>query len=279
MRAAPWCVPVLLCCAWAAQPGLAQEYSYDGNRWYEVEAIVFRHRTADALVSERPRELLSPATATSPVLPGDPALPASPVGLAPVAPASIGELPLRELISPLAAFQVDFAALEAAPDTPEAGIRQDYGPEPAPGAPGDFRLTDFARDGWIALPQGMWGLARDHQRLEEAPGYDLLWHQAWRQPLLGPAQAPAVAASAETPEPDGAQLGGNIRLLPFNAGTLRVQVDLALRLDTGIWELQEQRELLPDTFHYFDNPAFGLLLRVQPYVLPSRMAVDSSPDF
>lgn len=232
----------------ATHAGLAQEYSYDGNRWYEVEAIVFRHLDPNLQASERPPPL---------------ALPQSP-----------SDIPLRELASPLDAFLIDFEALQAVSEGADPVPPQVFGPEPAPGTAGDFRLMDFSRDGWIALPEGLWGLARDRQRLQASPAHALLWHHAWRQPLLGPAQAPGVTVEAEA----GQLLSGSIRLLPFNAATLRVHIDLGLMVDSGNWVLQEQRDLLPNTFHYFDNPAFGLLLRVRPYVLPPRTAVSSDAD-
>lgn len=244
-------LPALLLAALVILPAQAQEYSYDGNRWYEVEALVFRHMDSAVRVGEVPLASLPPAATRNPDV-----------------------IPLRELASPLDAFLIDFAAQSPGSENPESSLPQPFGPEPDPGPAGDFRLMDFARDGWIALPEGLWGLARDHQRLQASPAHALLWHRAWRQPLLGPAQAPAVVVQeAEQP------LAGSIRLLPFNAATLRVHVDLSVTLESGTWVLQEQRELLPDTFHYFDSPAFGLLLRVRAYVLPPRTAAASANDF
>lgn len=239
-----------LACSCMATFAQAQEYSYDGNRWYEVEVLVFRHLGNSATVSERP----------TPAPPGSNAT------------------PLRELASPLDAYRVDFEALMARTETREDMAALPYGPNRLAQASQNFRLTDFARDGWIALPTGLWSLTRDHQRLQDSPNHDILWHEAWRQPLPGPAQAPAIAISAEDPFL-AQRLAGSLRLMPFNGATLRFEVELDLTTSSATWSLRERRELLPGAFHYFDNPAFGVLLRVQSYVLPPLLAPEPSGDF
>lgn len=239
-----------LLCAGLAALASAQEYSYDGNRWYEVEVLVFRNLGDSASVSERP----SPAVTRS------------------------NTAPLRELASPLEGYRVDFEALVERMVVRDDGAPLPFGPERQLQAAGNFRLTDFARDGWIALPAGLRSLGRDHQRLQDSPNHDILWHEAWRQPLPGPAQAPAVALSAEDPFL-AQQLVGSLRLMPFNGATLRFEVALDLVTRSGTWSLREGRELLPGAFHYFDNPAFGVLLRVQSYVLPPLLAPEVSSDF
>lgn len=239
-----------LLCTCLAPLASAQEYSYDGNRWYEVEVLVFRHLSDNASVSERPA-------------------PAPPRG---------NTAPLRELASPLEGYRVDFEALMARMETREDMAPLPYGPDRLAQAAPNFRLTDFAHDGWIALPTGLRSLTRDRQRLQDSPNYDILWHEAWRQPLPGPAQAPAIALSAEDPFL-AQRLAGSLRLMPFNGATLRFEVELDLTTSTATWSLRERRELLPGAFHYFDNPAFGVLLRVQSYVLPPLLAPEPSSDF
>lgn len=253
----PWRVGVLVClaAALATRPSLAQDYSYDGNRWYEVEVLVFRHLGMNALVSE---------------------VPAPPLQM-PSPPVAQDGLP-RELASPLDPFLIDFAQLQAELDATSAPASPPVGPERLPHATGGFRLMDFARDGWIALPAGLWSLARDHERLQDSPAHEPLWHEAWRQPLAGPAQAEAVAVRAEDAD-TGQTLAGSVRLLPFNGSTVRIEVDLELGSENERWILQDRRDLLPNTFHYFDNPAFGVLLRVRPYVLPPRELTESATDF
>lgn len=280
-------VPALaLCLPMLAQ---AQLYSYDGNRWYEMEVLVFRHIAGENRVTERAIPL--PATGT------------------PEAVTSPG-FPLRELSSPLRDFLVDFDAIllrETDLDLVAPAAAEPYGPQPQNSGSGSFRLMDLARDPWVALTDASRQLARDAQRLRDSGSHELLWHQVWRQPMLGAAQTPAIDINTALDEMNktarmaGEVVGpsesiqGSIRFTSFNQSTLRVSLALTLAPVAATplspspfsmaptvlpgWTLDEQRDILPETYHYFDTPAFGVLLQVRPYELPALAGMLSESDF
>ena len=286
-RPASRLLPALALClpTWAQ----AQLYSYDGNRWYEMEVLVFRHIAGEKRVTERPIPLAVAGTSEAVTPPG---------------------FPLRELSSPLRDFLVDFDAFplhETDPDLAVPAAAEPYGPQPQNSGTGSFRLMDLARDPWIALTDASRQLARDAQRLRDSGSHELLWHRVWRQPMLGAAQAPAIAISTALDDMNrtagmagevvgpGESLQGSIRFTSFNQSTLRVSLALTLApaaattlsptpfstVPTTLrgWTLDEQRDILPETYHYFDTPAFGVLLQVRPYELPALAGALSESDF
>jgi len=257
----------------------AQLYSYDGNRWYEMEVLIFRHIGGENRVTERAAPLPTADTAE--------------VATAP-------DVPRRELLSPLRDFLIDFDALPINDMDLAIAPAAPYGPSPQDSGAGSFRLMDFSRDPWIALTDASRQLARDAQRLKDSGSHELLWHRVWRQPMLGAAQAPAVEISTEVDEMMGAgeSVQGSIRFTSFNQTTLRVALALALAptadalsnqnpfavrpvpvVTRSGWTLAEQRDILPNTYHYFDTPAFGVLLQVRPYELPALAGSLPESDF
>lgn len=248
----------------------AQGYSYDGNRWYEMELIVFRHLDGAFLVSEQPALVRQQDTVES---------------------LQQQSWPVLELESPLAGFLVDFDALLAGNSAAAGEPNRPFGPQPSVDSPSSFRVTDFARDPWIALDSSHYKLARDYQRLQQSGYHEPLWHALWRQPMLGAAQAPAILINWDAPSGQE-RLQGSIRFTSFNPTTLRVGLSLTLTtrnevsldarevpLELAAWVLEEQRDILLDTYHYFDNPTIGVLLQVRPYELPALDAPVAGGDF
>jgi hypothetical protein len=292
-----------------AQATQAQLYSYDGNRWYEVEVVVFKHVTGVLNVSETP----APAAETPDYLPN-----------------------LRELAPEFASYMVDFpllspAAFEAASAAPAAMAVQPVapvmGPEFSPAVERGFKLEDLGRDGFIALGRRESKLTRELQRLQESPDYDVLWHSVWRQPMQGSAQTPAIFVNGGDSYGEHRQLEGSLR---FTDSGGSVQLDLELWLgsfqagtepednewvlpefpfadekestdeqviapaatldlmaqDTvqnwfvdSSWMLSASRQVENGELYYLDNPALGVLLQVRAYELPSKNIGASEEDF
>jgi hypothetical protein len=242
------CLGGLLCCL----PQLAfAQYSYDGNRWFEAEMVVFRHVAAIRSVTEAPTE----------------------------APEAAGFTNVRELAPAWQSYMLDFDTLmprlaPAFTAEPEVPAPISFGPQLIRPVERGFRVADFNRDSFIALDRRHVEMTRDLQRLQDSPAYDVLWHAVWRQPVQGPAQSPAVLIQQQD-ELGRDILEGGLRLTD-NVG--RARADLRLWLSAEImgsgagtgkgWWLGEQRDLQPGDYYYFDNPAFGVLLQVRRYELP-----------
>lgn len=150
---------------------------------------------------------------------------------------------------------------------------------PLPGAPQPFQQLDdasFALKGATA-------------KLTASPNYRPLLHLAWRQPVTAQADAPAVHVysdeTAAPPEEKAAAkaIEGSIRI--SRNRFLHVDVDLLYR-ETGSsapllfggektaapmsFRLQQSRRINSGELHYFDHPAFGLLVKLTPYEIPGQ---------
>lgn len=283
---------MLLACLAAAAHG--QEYSYDGNRWYEIEVVVFTHSLADSPVAERP----GAGQLTLEYLPR-----------------------LIELREATSGFMIDFepASEEAFETTPEAMEEAAVvkGPEPPPRADPGFRITDFARDPYIALDPRFWKFTGHLARLRANPRHEVLWHGMWRQPMQGSAQTPSIAVFGGGEYGEHHELEGSMR---FTDRDGQVAMDLNLWLSSftasagytngeywslpprplaeadpddepvlnlfrgrwqvaEVWQLRTESNVGTNTILYLDNPAFGVLVEARPYVLPVATLQNATEDF
>ncbi len=75
------------------------------------------------------------------------------------------------------------------------------------------------------LPQGQRRLNNDAAALRRNPGYQVLWHQAWQQPLLPQEQSPWIQVQAGQSQQDTHQL----------EGAVRVHLERFLHLSLDLW--------------------------------------------
>lgn len=274
----------LLVAALAPISAHAQQYSYDGNRWYEIEVTVFTNDTVSTQITEKPLS----DTATLAYLPR-----------------------LRLLREATASYQVDFNNPDATftdAIVAEAPLLQD--PPFSAGVAHSFKIDDFKRDPFIALDQRFWKLTQDVQKLRAAPDHQVLWHAMWRQPMQGSSQAPAIAVLGGEQFGAHNQLEGSIR---FSDNNGRVNMDVRLWLSsfmsgsllsttgwklpaqpefseeeitdnriwnvTSVWQIVDSKELRPTDYYYLDNPAFGVLMQIRGYELPVKTSGSTEDDF
>lgn len=302
---------ISVACLLAAGGALAQETDVDGRRWYEVEVVVFTHEGLAGQITERPLadptrldwlprlRLLQPAAASL----------AYPFG--PVPPAAVPQELSSTLPLPLA------AEASSGPVQPELEPEPVFGPQPAPPAQRGFRLADTRRDPFIALETSSALLTQDARLLENAEEHRVLWHRAWRQPMLPAGQAAAVLVLGGDPYGERHEVEGSLRFSDsggqvqldahlwfssFLAGfasegtawTLPKLPELAVAIDagdgleatqlgswisSGAWQLQDRLLLAANSFFYLDNPAIGVLLQIRPYVVPPLELPAQPEDF
>ncbi len=258
---------------------LAQGFSYDGNRWYEIEVSIFTNQGVDTGNQEL-------------FLPGKVEL---------IYPQAI-----RELTPLLKNYTLDFSALETnsilVPESDSIPINryeaEVFGPEyREPNT--DFRLLDKARDPFIALGPDEFEFARFNRNIDASPEHRMLYHAVWRQPVLNKIQATAIFVSGGDRYGQHTELEGSL-LISYNIN--RVDVDARLwrnsfnissdqnwnvppqpfpaempDSDSEFFELVidqvypmfETRQMISNELHYLDHPAIGVLIEVRPYELPS----------
>ena len=106
------------------------------------------------------------------------------------------------------------------------------------------------------LPAEASGLIETYRRLKQSRRFRPLLHQAWIQPALANRiNAPYLVTNHRDVE-------GVIRLQ--RGQYLYVITDMEYHAPDGIHRLREKRRVLLNETHYFDHPAFGVLIRVSP---------------
>lgn len=281
------CASLLACVATCAA---AQQLSYDGRRWYDVEVSIFSNAVPTGAYSEIP--VARKLTAT--YLPR-----------------------LRELQSRSSAFLIDFPAdrppllspaLPTEPEVPPVLM----GPIYSPAVRDSFKIADFARDPFIDLDARAAQFTAMNRSIDGAPDHRLLWHKVWRQPIAARAQTPAVFVGGGDLRVDHYELEGSLRLVD-NAGGVMLDINvwlnefLAGALPAGeewkipalpfppetpqgvvpaappalaaVWQLAQTRELAAGQIYYLDHPAVGVLIQIRPYVLPEPLPTDPTGDF
>ena len=262
----------------------AQTFSYDGNRWYEIEVSIFTNQNS-RLVNQ---ELFLPSHV---------------------------ELyypePILQLTPVLNDYFIDFApanvAINASSDMTDNTVEQlmvqtidsvFYGPElREPNT--NFRLIDKARDPFIALGEDEQEFSRFNRNIELNSDHRILFHSVWRQPVLNKVQASAILISGGDLFGQHAELEGSL-LISYNIN--RVDVDARLwrnsfnvvsdqawnvplaplaneRLEASqdsfgllidqVYPMLETRQMISNELHYLDHPSIGMLIEVRPYELPA----------
>jgi len=268
------------------QYAIAQTFSYDGNRWYEVEVSIFSN--------ENPlphNEMLIPDKT---------------------------ELSYPEIIRPLAPasqmYKLDFETLDRLPpfqsNVPNPVEEQVFiGPLFEAGE-ATFRLTDFTRDPLIALGTEQAEFLELNSEIIESPDYQLLFHAVWRQPVLNRLQSEAILISGGELFGAHHELEGSMR---FSYNVNRVDVEAKLWLvefstqetpGSVLWQLpalpeldpgqvtgeagnlslalelpvnylsymDQERAMVSNELYYLDHPDFGLLVQIRPYQLPDPVS-------
>jgi hypothetical protein len=285
----------------------AQELSYDGKRWFEVEISVFTNEYPESQYAEQ-------AVAGN---------------------LSLQFLPkLQKLLTPISSLMVEFPepelpavfaqaepgnlepqALEQQLESPTA-----IGPVYSPALRDSFKVNDYARDAFIALAGWAARFSSINRNLVDSSEHRILWHQVWRQPIQPRAQTPAIFVYGGEFRETHAELEGSLRLsdlggqptldinLWLNSFADRPQTvesewnvpELPLPLDemeasppgsspqmtllqaptvTEVWQMQQTRDLRAEQLYYLDHPAFGVIIQIRPYLLPEQPLMTDEGDF
>ncbi len=287
-----WCLCLLVL---ATSPAVAQEYSYDGNRWYDIEVIIFTNETPGsaeipvarrltAAYLPRLRELQTRSSAFLIVFPED------------------------RILAPAVSLVVP-AVPVVAPEVPVVTM----GPVYSPAVRDGFKITDFDRDAFVDLGTRAAQFASMSRDLDEAPEHRVLWHKVWRQPMQGRAQTTAVFVGGGEMHAGHSELEGSLRLSD-NPGGVMLDINVWLNRFDGriagtspvaeewkvpeypfppvvtapelaqwelaeVWQLAQTRELGVNQLYYLDHPALGVLIQIRPYLLPPRLVVEDQDDF
>lgn len=197
------------------------------------------------------------------------------------------------------------AASAAVPEAPPVG--------PKPYAPGDsFTMPDFARDAFHALPPSAHDFVTTNRTLSQSPAHRIVYHSAWRQPLMRRSATPAVGLRGGREFGERSEVEGSVTVV---AGSTRDRLTLeanlwltqfgALAAEASAWTLPVLPAVLSDTddaeevpsqaftptriiqfnqsremrlaqFHYFDHPAMGMLVQITAYERPAPPVVEIS---
>ncbi|MDO8908037.1 MAG: CsiV family protein [Pseudohongiella sp.] len=179
---------------------LGQTQPQADQRWYQIEITLFAHDTAMQAQEHWPMELLAQ-------------------------PLPRNTRPLDSMLEVLSLPAWQAAASQFREDEPL--------PEPVeiavPLRTSEFKLPDFERDAFLALPASAHGFTDTNRALTNAADYRVLYHNAWRQPLSGANQAVPVWISAGGLFGDRHELEGTLTFR-FNPGQDRVVLDARLWL-------------------------------------------------
>ncbi|WP_111641931.1 CsiV family protein [Marinimicrobium alkaliphilum] len=126
------------------------------------------------------------------------------------------------------------------------------GPMADPLVPTMMREPDLRRDPFYTLPSGERELGRFANAFQRSPDYQLLFHEAWRQPVEDESRARAILISA------GEQFGEHHEL----EGSIRLHVSRFLHLQTRLWLTQFE-------VNYGQDPAGWPALPLSPALAPS----------
>ncbi len=276
----------------------AQTFSYDGNRWYEIEVSIFANESASTS-----DELLIPDSS-------DLVFPES----------------LRVLVPATSTYQVDFdetdpqaeltempaALLQPLAQMAETG-ESEVEPEPVIGpvffsGESSFQLTDFERTPFIALGDEAAHFLDYNEDLQNSPDHRLLFHAVWRQPVMNRIQSTPILVTGGDSFEGHFELEGSLR---FSYNINRVDVEANLWIiefaetadrNSVFWRLpplpemddvddnssediadngavpvsdisfmNEVRSMISNELHYLDHPDIGMLVQIRPYQLPETM--------
>ena len=265
-------------------PASAQSFSFDGNRWYEIEVSIFSNESR-----EPNSELVIPEKTQLNY-----------------------HDPIRQLIPASSNYRVDFENDSATTSFPSAltGVIGTAGRSAFIGpsnnfTDNDFRITDFDLDPFIALGNEAAKFLEYNLDISESADHRLLFHAVWRQPVLNRVQATAIYVEGGNQYDDHHELEGSLR---FSYNVNRVDVEARLWLaefsaSTAVtnasWKLpdspygnqsielsgfdladnylverlaymDQERAMISNELHFLDHPDIGLLVEIRPYQLPEQ---------
>jgi len=287
--------PILFTAAYAlvaAPSAMAQTFSYDGNRWYEIEVSVFSNESSD-----ESNELVIPdKISLSYFEPSRILVPAN----------KIYQIPFTDN-EPRFVLSDALIGVQQALPAEEPVLPEFIGPRNH-SASEEFRITDFNRDPFIALGNESASFLSYNEKISQAPEHRLLFHAVWRQPVLNRVQSTGILVQGGEQYGLHHELEGSLR---FSYNVNRVDVEARLWLASFVSSAElppgnPQRELppLPDNdaqtaavinpgfenqysindiaymeqmramisneLHYLDHPDLGIIVEVRPYQLPEQ---------
>ncbi len=161
--------------------------------------------------------------------------------------------------------------------------------------------AELAESAYQPLPASDFAMTREAARLTTNPGFTVVWHTAWRQPVPDRDSALPVLIQA------GPRLGDRWTY----EGTLSVTLGRFLHTHTQLWRatdtttssrltssllqptalgavrperrfsyerLDEQRRMRSSEVHYLDHPRFGVLVRIEPVTIPERLQASETSE-
>ncbi|MBU2097349.1 MAG: peptidoglycan binding protein CsiV [Gammaproteobacteria bacterium] len=260
------------------------------QRWYQIEVTLFAHDNAMQTQEHWPLEVL-----------------AQPL------PRTIRALARLSDVLALPAWQTtgtdspSLAATESNAPVDSVPPAQELAEYAVPLHSSDFRLPDPERDAFLALPVSAHGFTDTNRALTNSARYQVLFHDAWRQPMTGSNQAIPIWITGGQQFGNRHELEGSLTLR-FNPGQDRVVLDARLWLTqfstqpsagdeqislpelppsvigaadqispstteqqwypVQIIPVVNTREMRSNEFHYIDHPAVGIVVHVFPYTVP-----------
>ncbi len=147
------------------------------------------------------------------------------------------------------------------------------------------RSTDAEQRQWLSGQQLQ--MTAKYNAMRRSSGYRPLTHIAWRQAVLDRQTAKAFDIPTETTR--GSYVDGTARIaverylhlyldLQFHtASQLTGDLEDSLEFDLPEIRLSEHRRMRSKEVHYFDNPRFGVIALITPYVPPEPVE-EALPD-
>jgi hypothetical protein len=110
------------------------------------------------------------------------------------------------------------------------------------------------------LPPDKLQLRPEYQSLRASKSYRPLLHQGWRQQVLGPRNSVARPLLEQT---GSGLFSGELKV--YMETFLHIDLDLTFDVPgEGGYRLRDSRRVRSRETHYFDNPRFGILIRLTP---------------
>ncbi len=222
-------------------PAMAQTFSYDGNRWYEIEVSIFANESFD----ENNELVIPDKMSLSYFDPSRTLIPASKIYQVPFAENNTAFVLSDALIG------VQQASIAPSSSSPGFIGPKNYS------ASGDFRITDFNRDPFIALGSQAARFMGYNEKIDQSPDHRLLFHAVWRQPVLNRIQSTGIYIQGGDQYGNHYELEGSLRF-SYDVNRVDVEARLWLASFAGAAELSSGNSLdsldFPDFSDFSDFP-------------------------
>ncbi|MDC0598892.1 peptidoglycan binding protein CsiV [Gammaproteobacteria bacterium] len=276
------------------QPTNAQDFSYDGNRWYEVELSIFTNQKLGSINSELAipeKTILEYPVAIRELIP------TTSTFLIDFDDGAKNEVPILELTSE---FNLRFGRRTTIEDEEVEEELPESNPVYSP-AERNFRISDFNSDAFVALGPEYHTFNEINQDLGASPEHRLLYHAVWRQPVLNKVQSTAVFIHGGDQYGLHSELEGSVTI-SYNVNRIDIDANLWRNFFTpditpsswsvpvppfihndedspeyaieSLSHMLETRSMRSNMLHYLDHPDFGVLVQVRPYQLPDNFDFD-----